>query len=312
MLADIVTTDLSDGQKKKSSLPVSATQKKVRRRDIPSWQSDDAEVACLRTAWTPNASAFTLAYHNDYPFLDLTIDGVPLLRGEWGLTVTEDGELLACEPAWENVCWHSEPEVDYCEIEYEFEGGPKVSRHVVLPRRRQFAIISDIVNETPAGELQWETRLPLAEGVNVRPRPGTREYRLKAGSKTARVFPLILAQDTGHGTTGTIDVEEEERSLAIRHPATHGGVFAPIVIDWSRDNRKAAAEWKRLTTTTAGQIDPAGSVAYRLQFGDRHLMLFRSLIATQRYRAVLGFQTDSETVLADFRNGEIDDFVIVD
>jgi len=317
MLADIALNPSNrrqkkSAQKKKSQRPESAAGKKVRRRDIPSWQSDDAEVACLRTTWTPHASAFTLAYHNDYPFLNLSIDGVPLLHGEWGLSVTEDGELLACEPAWQNVCWHSEPEVDYCEIEYEFEGGPKVSRHVVLPRQRQFAIISDIVNEISAGDLEWQTHLPLASGVNARPCPGTREYRLKVGSKTARVFPLILPQDTGVGTTGAIEADEAGESLNIRHPATHGGVFAPVVIDWSRDNRKAEAEWKRLTTTTAGQIDPEGSVAYRLQFGERHLMLFRSLIATRRYRAAIGFQTDSETVLGDFRNGEIDEFVIVE
>ena len=313
MLNRIATTELPARQKKKSQRSGTATKKKVRRQDIPSWQSDEAEVACLRTAWTPHASAFTIAYHNDYPFLDLTIDGVPLLHGEWGLSVVEDGKLLECEPAWENVCWHSEPDVDYCEIEYKFAGGPKVNRHIMLPRQRKFAIISDIVSETSARELQWETRLPLADRVDVRPQPGTREYRLKSDTGTARVFPLILPQDSGLGTTGAISVaDDDDTSLAIRHPATQGAVFAPIVIDWSRDNRKFTAEWKKLTTTTAGQIDPAGSVAYRLQYGDRHLMLFRSLIATKRYRAVIGFQTDSETVLADFKDGEIDEIVIVD
>lgn len=305
------------GSKKKQSgkTPKAASSKwKVRRQDIPSWQSDEAEVACLRTTWDDTASVASISHHGDLPFLELAIDGVSLLRGDWGLTIAEDGEILEFEPAWENVCWHSEPEVDYCEIQFEFEGGPRICRHVMLSRQRQFAIISDVVSETSAKELLWETRLPLAEGVTVQTRPETREHILKAGSKTARVFPLILPQDTGEGTPGSIGTAEDEagESLALRCPSSSGALFAPIVIDWSQPNRKASAEWKRLTTTTAGQIDLTGSNAYRLQFGKQHLVLYRSLIATKRYRAILGYQTDSETILADFQDGDVDEIVVVE
>jgi hypothetical protein len=310
-------------QKKKKPESVSASGKaraqKIRRPDIPSWQSDDAEVACLRTTWDADASLATVTHHGDLPFLELAIDGVPLLRGDWGVTVAEDGEWLEFEAAWENVCWHSEPTVDYCEIQFEFESGPKICRHVMLCRQRQFAIISDVVSETSAKELLWETRLPLAEGVTVKTVPGTREYILSVGSKTvgsktARVFPLILPQDLGEGTAGAVGVEDDEdgSSLTVRHPSTTGALFAPIVIDWSRDNRKAEAEWKKLTTTTAGEIDLTGSSAYRLQFGKQHLMLYRSLVATKRYRAMLGYQTDSETILADFKDGDVDEIVMVE
>ena len=288
--------------------------KKIRKQDIPSWQSDDADVACLRTTWDADASLATVAHHGDLPFLELVVNGVSLFRGEWGVTVAEDGEWLAFESAWENVCWYSEPTVDYCEIQFEFEGGPRICRHVMLSRQRQFAIISDVLSETSAKELLWETRLPLAAGVTVRAVPGTREHVLKVGSETARVFPLILPQDSGEGTAGSFGVVDDESgsSLALRHPSTTGALFAPIVIDWSRENRKSEAEWKKLTITTAGEIDPASSTAYRLQYGKQHLMLYRSLVATRRYRAMLGYQTDSETVLADFKNGDVDEIVMVE
>lgn len=304
----------STRKKKKGKQPSRSPRKKVRRQDIPSWQSDEAEAACLRTTWDESASVAAITHHGDLPFLELAIDGTPLFRGDWGLSVSEDDQLLEFEPAWENVCWHSEPEVDYCEIQFEFEGGPKICRHIMLSRLRQFAIISDAVTEASASELLWETRLPLADGVAVSTRPGTREHILKTGSTTARVFPLILPQDTGDGTAGSIGVTDLDdwRSLTLQSPSSTGSLFAPVVIDWSRQNRKSAAEWKRLTTTTAGQIDMAGSAAFRLQFGSQHLVLYRSLVATRRYRALLGYQTDSETVLADFRDGEIDEIVIVE
>jgi hypothetical protein len=316
-----VTSRSTSGKKKqKKKSPGSATAsekatlKKIRKQDIPSWQSDEAEVACLRTSWDADASLATVAHHGDLPFLELAIDGVPLFRGDWGVTVAEDGEWLEFEAAWENVCWHSEPTVDYCEIQFEFEGGPKICRHVMLSRQRQFAIISDIVSETSAKELLWETRLPLADGVTVKSDSGTREHILKVGSKTARVFPLILPQDLGEGTAGSIGVVEDEdgSSLTVRHPSTTGALFAPIVVDWSQENRKPEAEWKKLTTTTAGEIDPVGSAAYRLQFGKQHLVLYRSLIATKRYRAMLGYQTASETILADFKDGDVDEIVMVE
>lgn len=312
-----LTSGKKKSKKKSSGSPAASGKsqsKKTRKQDIPSWQSDDAEVACLRTTWNPEASLATIAHHGDLPFLELAVDGVSLFRGDWGLTIAEDGEWLDFEAAWENVCWHSEPSVDYCEIQFEFEGGPKICRHVMLSRQRQFAIISDVVSETSAKELLWETRLPLASGASVKGGSDTREQVLKVGSKTARVFPLVLPQDLADGTAGSVGVVEDDEgsSLALRHPSITGGLFAPIVVDWSQANRKPTAEWKKLTTTTAGEIDPTGSMAYRLQFGKQHLVLYRSLVATKRYRAVLGYQTDSETVLADFKDGDIDEIVIVE
>lgn len=315
-LAAKLTSPKVAGSKKKQSkkTPATSTKRKVRRQDIPSWQSDEAEVACLRTTWDESASIASISHHGDLPFLELVVDGVTLLRGDWGLTVAEDGEILEFEPAWENVCWHSEPEVDYCELQFEFEGGPKICRHVMLSRQHQFAILSDVVTETSAKELQWETSLPLADGVSVKTHAETREHVLKAGSKIARVFPLILPQDLRDGTAGAMGVSETEDGefLALRCPSSSGALFAPIVIDWSQENRKAPAEWKRLTTTTAGEIDLTGSAAYRLQFGKRHLMLYRSLVETKRYRAMVGYQTDHETILADFKDGEIDEIVMVE
>lgn len=315
-LAAKLASPKAAGSKKKQpkKTPASSTKKKVRRQDIPSWQSDEAEVACLRTAWDASASIASISHHDDLPFLELAVDGVTLLRGDWGLTVAEDGEVLDFEPAWENVCWHSEPEVDYCELQFEFEGGPKICRHVMLSRQHQFAILSDVVTETSANELEWETRLPLADGVSAKAHPETREQLLKTGSKTARVFPLILPQDLRDGTAGAIGVSENDDGefLTLRCPSSSGALFAPIVIDWSQENRKSPAEWKRLTTTTAGEIDLTGSAAYRLQFGKRHLMLYRSLVETKRYRAMLGYQTDHETILADFKDGEIDEIVMVE
>jgi len=315
-LAAKLASPKAAGSKKKplKKTPATSTKKKVRRQDIPSWQSDEAEVACLRTTWDESASLASISHHGDLPFLELAVGGVTLLRGDWGLTVAEDGEILEFEPAWENVCWHSEPEVDYCELQFEFEGGSKICRHVMLSRQHQFAILSDVVTETSAKELEWEMRLPLADGVSVRAQSETREQLLKTGSKTARVFPLILPQDLRDGTAGAIGVSENDDGefLALRCPSSSGVLFAPIVIDWSQENRKAPAEWKRLTTTTAGEIDLTGSAAYRLQFGKRHLMLYRSLVETKRYRAMVGYQTDHETILADFKDGEIDEIVMVE
>ncbi len=314
-LATKLASPKAAGSKKKPSKKTpTPPQKKVRRRDIPSWQSDEAEVACLRTTWDESASIASITHHGDLPFLELAADGVTLLRGDWGLTVAEDGEVLEFEPAWENVCWHSEPEVDYCELQFEFEGGPRICRHVMLSRQHQFAIVSDIVTETSAKELEWETRLPLANGVSARAQSETREQLLKTGSKTARVFPLVLPQDLRDGAAGAIGISENDdgKFLALRCPSSSGALFAPIVIDWSQENRKSPAEWKQLTTTTAGEIDLIGSAAYRLQFGKRHLMLYRSLVKTKRYRAMVGYQTDQETILADFKDGEIDEIVMVE
>lgn len=286
-----------------SSSPSGGAQgKSPDRKDFPAWQSDDAETACLRTSWSPDASLITLSHHDDVVSLELVVDGVPMLRGPWGIELAEDGDPVGFEAAWECVCFHSDKDVDYCELQFEFSGGPTIHRYVMLSRTRQFAVLADVLSGSPAERLELVSLLPLAEGVELEECAGSREQRLKSGRQQMRVFPLALPYDSGVGTAGRIgyDTDDGQRCLSIAHASQTGGLFSPVIFDWSKGRRNADVEWRSLTVTDAGEVDRTGAFAFRCLAGDQHLVLFRALVKTSQYRTVLGYQPEHETVIADF------------
>lgn len=287
----------------------------IRKRDNPSWQSDDAEAACLRTTWAADASLVSITHDEVAPSIELVLDGTPILRGAWGIEMEEDGDAFEFEAGWECVCFYTDRDVDYLELQFEFEGGPTIGRYVVLSRTRQFAVVSDILADSPAKRTDLISELPLATGVEVETVTGSREHQLKAGRQSARVLPLALPHDAGVGTSGRIGLDESDGrpTLTIGQATQSGGLFSPVLIDWSKERRKAPVEWRRLTVTEAGEVDESGALAYRCMIGDLHLVLFRALKSTDQYRTVLGYQPENETVIANFtKKGEFDEVVLVE
>ncbi len=66
------------------------------------------------------------------------------------------------------------------------------------------------------------------------------------------------------------------------------------MIDWAPERRNATCEWSPLTVSEVMEIDRTGAAAWRVRFGDEHLIIFRALRAFDRYRTVLGYQTEHE------------------
>tara|TARA_R110002072_G_scaffold303142_1_gene495813 strand:+ start:76513 stop:78456 length:1944 start_codon:yes stop_codon:yes gene_type:complete len=289
-------------------------KKRAAKTAIPSWQSDDTETACLRTSWAVDASLATVRSTDEPVQLELAVDGVPLLSGAWRLEIAEGGEFFELEAEWECICWNSDSDGDYFELQLEFEGGPMINRYLYLSRSDRFAIIADVVSGAKPGRVDLATMLPLADGVTLEAGQGGREQLLKAGDRNVRVYPLGLPQDPGMGTVGKIGLDEDEAAcLTSSHATESGTMFAPIVLDWAPERQSLPAEWRKLTVTRAGEIDHSGGAAFRLQVGKLHLVLYRSLGGTERYRTFLGYQAESETVIGKFtKSGVIQELLIVE
>jgi hypothetical protein len=311
--ASIAAATAESGSKKRKSKKTPALEATYKKNDETSWQSDDSQTAVLRASWAVDSSIISLAHASPEPWIELAIDGVPLLSGDWNIDVAEDSEFLHIEEDWDCCCWYSDREVDYCEIDLNFEGGPKICRHLMLHRTKQFAVISDVVSDASAKRLDLETFLPLAKDVELTSVTGTREIKLQVGDKAARAYPLVLPQDRGIGTAGdAAESNEFGRALRIAQATNSGGLFSPVVIDWSPDRQTAEAEWAPLTVTEAGEIDSTGSAAYRLRVGDLHLVLYQELRKTERYRTVLGMLTESETIIGEYtKKGIVRELVVV-
>lgn len=279
---------------------------------MPSSQSDWARLAVLRSDWSPQADSVVVSHHQSAPGLEVAIGGFPILQGPWQLELQAGSTVLELADEWSCVCWQSDADLDYAELQMVGPKNCRVERQVLLSRTEQFLILADTIRNAPGEPLCVKSTLPLAPGVTFQPEKSSREGWLQADRRRARLLPLAYPIDrvlsTPHKLTSLPGGLEFEYRVAGR------GLFAPIIIDWNPNRSRAAVEWRALTVTENSKIVPAGHAAgYRARLGKLQLLLYRSLKTPQFPRAVLGHHTNSETVIATFgKDGTAEPLLTVD
>ncbi|HUQ69965.1 MAG TPA: hypothetical protein VM165_10605 [Planctomycetaceae bacterium] len=279
---------------------------------MPSVQSDWARFALLRTDWSAGAASVAVAHHASLPELDVTIDGQPLIHGPWGLDLQLGDTGIELADEWACVCWESDPDADYAELQMTGPKRLRVERMVLLSRKDQFLFIADAVSGAPKGRMHYRSRLPFAPGVRAEREPGRRELRLTMSRAKARVFPLALPEDTVNSTPHRCELVDD--GLVLEQTIDGQGLLAPLVIDWHPQRRSADALWRQLTVTENGRVlggDAAG--AFRWKVGKDQWLVYRSLKPGAVPRAVLGQHTANETLIGRFdAKGEVDTIVTIE
>ena len=279
---------------------------------MPSNQSDWARFALLRSDWSVNADSVAVAHHRQFPQIDVTAAGKPLLHGDWTLELKLGDAVVELAEEWSCVCWQSDPDADYIELQMRGPGKLRVERIIMLSRRERFLLLADSVSGAPPGRIEYRASLPLAEDILVRLDTPTREAQLTMRGFKARVFPLAVAQDRVHSTPHEFTATAER--LTLKQVAQGEGLFAPVLLDWHPDRTRADAQWRSLTVTEDGRVIGSDIAAgHRLKLGDLQLLIFRSLKTTGESRAVLGHHTHNETVIARIdKKGDIDPILLVE
>ncbi|MBI1344777.1 hypothetical protein GC163_00660 [bacterium] len=292
-----------------------AGQKETRPSAIsvmPSNQSDWARLAVLKSGWTAGSATVTVAHHQPLPQLDVTIAGIPLIHGAWELDVRMGDTGLELADEWSCVCWESEPDADYAELQMEGPGKLRVERLVLLSRKDQFLLLADSVSGAPHGPLALQSRFPLAPGAAVSWETRLRAGRLEHGAAKTRFLPLELPCDPVHSTPNRCELREE--ALVLEQQCYGQGLLAPLIIDFHPDRRKALIDWKKLTVSESGRVCPPDLAAgYRWRIGADQFLLYRSLKPAKMPRAVLGHHTANGLVVGRFdKQGDVEPVVMVE
>ena len=306
-------------------------------------------MAVLQTDWSSRATRLTVAYSGPTVRIELQSDRELLLGGTWELEVRAGGVLAQPRGSWSEVCWVSDADCDYLELELELSGSMRVQRQILLSRKDQFVFLADAMLGSDAipgaapSELSYRGRLPLAAGITVRPATETRELTLLSKKPRAVVLPLALPEwrvDPRGGTlTGSGANDAAEGETNGEHSATNGAVpgsivdspseielsetvqgrrlFAPLWIDLSgkrvRNQERDPLTWRQLTVGEQRQIltrDEA--VGYRVQCGKRQWLVYRSL-ATPGNRTLLGVNLSTDFFVGRFgSDGETESIVEVE
>ncbi|HSG73169.1 MAG TPA: hypothetical protein VLA12_22330 [Planctomycetaceae bacterium] len=266
----------------------------------PSVQSDAGGWAVLRSQWNPDSDLVLLRHETADVQLTAGASGVPLLAGTWDLKLSFGGETLTPRQPWECVCWFSDKDGDYLELQQVFADEIKIERQVFLSRTDHFLFVNEVAHLPAEGSFELKSSLPICSELKLKRDKQTREYELREGrSRLARMFPLSFEQETIQKASG--EIVEEDGRVTLTASGT-GGFCLPVVFDWHPKRSKQPAEWRRLTVSENRRAcTPAEAAGYRLRIGQRHHLLFYRAIQKSGFpRAILGHHTTNETVIADF------------
>ncbi len=289
-------------------------------------QSDWAMYAHLRSEWSPHADSITVAYHVPEPQIEILASGHPIVHGAWKLELEIGQTRLELADEWSCVCWHSDPDVDYMELQIAGPGKLRVERMVLLSRKDHFAILADSIHgvkpslfgvnassaTTDPFPIRCRSTISLPSDVTAARAVDSSKVEIKGAGASANLYPLIAS--TGTSKAGPHEVTVTSHSISVLSKGNGQGLFSPLFIDWNPARLKKSADWVGLTVTEEAKVIGRDIAAgYRLKVAKEQWLIYRSLLATTNARALLGHHTRKETVVGTFdATGAVEPLLLIE
>jgi len=276
------------------------------------WQgnSETAGLAVLRPGWTGSDARLTVRYGERQLQTELICGRTLLWSGNWQPEVRLNGEVLQAASSWKNVCWVSDDDADYLELEQKLTGAARLQRHVLLARHDRFLFVADAVICKRPKAIAYRGPTPLAANVRFTAASETNEGFLASPAghrRHALVLPLALPEWRSAGTRGD-GLALDCGRLELRQSAIEArALFAPLFIDLAPRRIARPATWRRLTVAQDRRIVHAEvAVGYRAQVGAQQWLFYRSL-GPMGSRTLLGHHLVTEFLAARFsRAGQVE------
>lgn len=275
----------------------------------PTDYSEWAEVAILQADWSPDSPKLAVDFSNGQTRIELNC-GPTLLSGHWDLTLSADGAELKPESEWSVVCWHTDDDADYIELEMSYEQGYKVQRQMLLLREDHVLCLADaVIGKTPAILHYWSA-LPISKSKEWHDADDTTEGFIVGKRRLASVLPLALPEWRTAFSPGKLQMAGDK--LELRHEVRGSGYF-PLFIDLKPSRLRKPLTWRRLTVAENLRIVNANEAAgFRVHIDNSQWLIYRSL-TEPRNRTLLGQNLAHEFFLADFdADGEATELISVE
>ncbi len=297
-----------------------ATPKKAADWPPASIYWEQGAIAVMRRIWNRDDERIAVLFARQTCEIELVASGRVAVSGAWPFEITQQGQPLQPLSDWEAICWYTDEEVDYLELEIQLTAGVKLQRQVVLARDDRFLLLADAVMSSQRGNLEYRSVLPLAAGVEFRGAQESREGLLLHGRSVAvpaaslslaQVLPLAMPEWRAEQHPGELKAIAE--GLELRQSAAGQGLFAPLFIDLDRGRFRRRMTWRRLTVAESlAPVPPDRAVGFRVAIGDRQWIIYRSLAASGN-RTLLGHNLATESLIARFgKDGEVTSIVEIE
>jgi hypothetical protein len=236
---------------------------------------------------------------------ELRVGEARLWSGLCNPSVSLDGQPSPLESDWEQICWESDGDMDYLELEVDLSARWRVQRHLLLARADRILFLADAVLGERRAAIDYRLRLPLTGEAGFAAAKDTHEGALVCRKRRFSVLPLALPEWRAAPSAGRLTRVAEGLEFSLS--AQGSALFAPLLVDLDSTRGRRPLTWRRLTVAESRQIQPPDvAVGYRAQLGRQQWLVYRSL-AARGNRTLLGHNTAYEFVLARFlRTGRVE------
>jgi hypothetical protein len=277
----------------------------------PADHSAWASVAVLQPGWGRNEPKLATSYKGTDFRIELSQQKELLLAGTWTPEVRLDGKVLPIESAWQELCWVSDDDVDYLELEIQLGRGARIQRHIAMAREDRFLFLADAIFDCPTGTIDYCGRFSLAEEAGLAPAEETNEAFLMGQKAAALALPLALPEWRVEESPGQFTATSEAVELRLSGPG--GALFAPLFLDLKSPRMTRPLTWRRLTVAESLEIvSPDVAVGYRVMVGKSQWLIYRSLTPATN-RTLLGHNLATEMLIARFdKKGEVEPLIEIE
>jgi hypothetical protein len=275
--------------------------------------STTAEAGVFQRDWQSQGTRIAVDYSVDPMLLEIVgPKGDSLLAGPWSCSVTHGTRSLEIVSSWQEVCWYTDDEVDYLELEASFEEDCRVQRQVLLIREAGVVLLADALLGGRKAPWRVCSTLPLTSKLDLIEADKTRESWLaEDGVKKALLVPLASGEWKRQASLQTVAISDGLLCMEVASEASN--LYMPLAIALKREHFEAPITWRSLTVVENLQIQPSEvAVGYRLQLDRQQWLFYRSLTKAVP-RSVLGVHTAGDFCACsfDYRTGDADSLVEV-
>ncbi|QDV22743.1 hypothetical protein [Aureliella helgolandensis] len=277
--------------------------------------SENAAGACMQADWVHKGGRVAFDFSDTNICMEvLGPKGQSVLSGEWTAEVRLDNALQPQVDEWQELCWFSDADVDYIELEAKFGDQACIQRQLMLLREDKLLLVADALLGDADGDWSLTAQIPLAGGAEFMPSEKNTEGRIQLHSGAqCMVLPLFLPEWRRQQQTGSLDATPEN---LIVQQAISGKrrLYMPTLISLNGSHAKREFTWRRLSVGEELRVVGADeAAAYRVQIAKEQWLLYRTLAPATR-RTALGMHTLSDFYAAKFcsEEGETDTLVDVE
>lgn len=279
--------------------------------------SPDACGASLQNDWRQRGCRLAIDFSDANICLEaLGPKGESVLAGEWTAHVEVDGQAQLQLEEWEEVCWFSDDDCDYLELEARFGTRARVQRQAILLREERLLFLADALLCEQAHDLKLKSHIPLATDCKFQPAKKSTEGTLQGEAFNLLTLPLFLPEwrralsqaDNRNALTASDD------DLLINAEGHARRLYTPMLISLCNSHAKQAFTWRQLTVADELRIVAADEAqAFRVQIGRDQWFFYRTLDKAVR-RSALGMHLMSDFYSGrfDYETGELDEIIEVE